>query len=108
MKKKGIKVDELYAYITKFMTPEEALKKLLVSSLVNYDKLKFASPEESIHPEILIAFASFDLGWNIAVEKSVADKPDNEIQVRGLCIGTQEYLDSIFPQNSNSDEEKRD
>lgn len=96
MEQKGMKVDELYAHITKFMTAEEALKKLLASSLLNYEKLKFSTPEESIHPEILIAFASFDLGWNIAVEKSVADSPDPNAKVRGLCVGTQEYLDSIF------------
>ena len=35
--------------------------------------------------------AAMDAGWNIALEK---DAPDDE--VRGLTVGTQEYLDKIF------------
>jgi hypothetical protein len=79
---------ELYDYITSQMTAEEALKKLLESSLINYKKLKFNKGEE-IHPLILIASASMDMGWQIAVEK-------DQDEVRGVSVGTVEYMEQLF------------
>lgn len=79
---------ELYNYITSQMTAEEALKKLLESSLINYEKLKFNKGEE-IHPLILIANASMDMGWQIAVEK-------DQDEVRGVSVGTAEYMEQLF------------
>ena len=80
--------DELYDHITSQMTPEAALKKLLEANLLTYEKLKFNEGEE-VHPLILIASASMDMGWQIAVEQ------DNET-VRGVTVGTKEYMDMLF------------
>ena len=84
-------VQELYDYTTSQMSPGEALKKLLEGNILNYKKLKFNKGEE-IHPLILIADAAFDMGWDIAIEK---DKED----VRGVCVGTEEYMKTVFKGN---------
>lgn len=83
-----MKVKELYDHITKHMAPEEALMKLLEGSIVNYEKLKF-NEGEAIHPVVLISMCAFDLGWQLVVEP-------NEPKVRGMTIGTSEYMDGIF------------
>lgn len=83
---------EFKEYILKHMTAEEALEKLLAAPLLTYEKLKFPSKEESIHPQLLIAFAALDLGWQIAVEK-------REGEMRGIAVGTEEYLQSIYPKD---------
>ena len=84
-------VHQLYDYILKEMTPEQALMKLLKGPVMSYDKLKFAKGEE-VHPELIITMAAFDLGWDLAIEKS---ENENDV-VRGMAIGTKEYLESIF------------
>jgi hypothetical protein len=84
---------ELYDYITSYMTPEEALLKLLGSSTLQYEKLKFEEGKE-VHPIIIIANAAFDLGWVLAIEK------EEQGDVRGLSLGTHEYLDSLFKNSS--------
>lgn len=78
---------ELKDYILKHMTAEEALEKLLISTLVTYNKLKFPEGSEPVHPEILIAMAALDLGWGIAVETKETSET-----VRGLILGTDEYM----------------
>jgi hypothetical protein len=88
IKYRKMKLEELYEHIVKNMSPEEALKKLLSSSLRNYEKLKFKEGEE-IHPEILITMAAMDLGWNIAVESK-------QETVRGFVVGTEDYIQEIF------------
>lgn len=88
-KKTKITVDDLYDHIVKYLTPEEALKKLLVGSILNYEKLKFDGKENSVHPEIIIVMAAADLGWQMAIEK------DAEV-VRGMCVGTEDYMTKIF------------
>ncbi len=87
---------DFYAYITKFMTPEQALMKMLEGSLIQYDKLKFTSQQEAVHPEIIIAMAAMDLGWSFALEKKEGTEP-----VRGMTIGTMEYLDTVFPKKED-------
>ncbi len=82
--------EEFYKYITNKMTPEQALKKLLEGSVIEYEKLKFENGKE-IHPIILITMATMDLGWNIVIERS----ENNEDEVRGLIVGTPEYIDSL-------------
>lgn len=84
----GITVGALKEHILKFMTADEALEKLLASTILKYEKLKFQNKEDAVHPEIIIALAAMDLGWMIAVEKS--DKHPN---VRGLIVGTEEYFE---------------
>ena len=82
-------VNELYDHIIIYMTPEEALKKFLSGSLIQYEKLKFDSQEQAVHPLFIITAAAMDLGWNLAVEKRDGD-------VRGLAVGTEEYLNSLI------------
>jgi hypothetical protein len=87
--------NELYDYIIQHMTAEQALKKLLESSLLNYQKLKFNEGEE-IHPIILITMAAMDLNWQLAVK----NKDDEDIQ--GISVGTEEYLKELFNEKANS------
>lgn len=82
-------VQELFDYITTKMTPEEALKKMLQAGIGNYKKLKFNKGEE-IHPVILISMATMDLGWDFLIENEEKSK-----DVRGMIIGTKEYMDSL-------------
>lgn len=84
-----MKIKELYNYIISQMTPEEALMKLLESSLITYDKLKFPVSGEEIHPLIIITMASMDMGWQIAVENA-----DGE--VRGLSVGTEDFMKDLY------------
>jgi hypothetical protein len=83
-----MKVSELKEHILKHMTADEALEKLLQSSVMRYEKLKFDKGEE-VHPLLIITFAALDLGWQLAIER------DNE-EVRGLAVGSEEYLNNLF------------
>jgi hypothetical protein len=85
-------VQELYNYITAKMTPEEALMKLLEASIVNYEKLKFNAGEE-LHPEMLIAMAAMDRGWNLAIPAPENEGSDEEVQ--GMIVGTSAYVDEL-------------
>lgn len=82
---KSITVDEFYEFILGKMSAEQALKLLLSSSIVSYEKLKFVDDTRAVHPIMIIAFAAMDLGWNFAIEK-------NQENVRGMVIGTEEYF----------------
>ena len=84
-----MKSKELYDHIVKHLTPEEALMKLLEGSLIQYEKLKFDSQEKAVHPVLIMSMAAMDMGWQMAIEKG-------EGNVRGMAVGTQEYLDVIF------------
>ena len=84
-----MKLQDLYDHIVKHITPEDALKKLLESSLLEYEKLKFDEKGKEVHPVIIISMATMDLGWDFAIEK----KSKN---IEGMTIGTEEYLDRIF------------
>ena len=92
MEEKKISVNDLYNHIIKFMTPEVALKKLLSSSLIQYEKLKFDNDGQPVHPLIIISMASMDLGWGFVVTE--------EPEVQGLVVGTQEYIGRIFPKEN--------
>jgi len=75
---------ELVNYITSKMSAKQALLKLMESSLVQYENLKFDKSKE-VHPIIIISMASLDLGWNMIVVES-------EDEIEGLLIGTDEYI----------------
>lgn len=79
---------ELYEHITKEMTPEQALKMLLESSMLSYEKLKFDKGKE-VHPIIIISMAVMELGWSFIVE-------NDQEHIEGLIVGTQEYVDRQF------------
>lgn len=89
-----MKVSEFKEYILKHMTADEALTKLLESSLVSYEKLKFDSTDKAVHPLLIISMAAMDMGWIMAIEK-------DEQEVRGIAVGTKEYMDSLFPPTTN-------
>ena len=82
-------VKQFYDYITQHMTPEQALMKLLEGSLIQYEKLKFDDQSKAVHPVLLISMAAMDMGWHLAVETNVDE-------VRGLTVGTEEYMKTIF------------
>lgn len=90
-KSSGITVDQFYNYILKYMTAEEALKKLLESSLLSYERLKFQDGEK-VHPMLIIAMAAMDMDWQLAIETK-----GEEDDVRGMCVGTEEYINKLFP-----------
>jgi len=87
-------VKEFYDYITKQMTPEEALMRLLESSVIEYEKLKFDDQSKAVHPVLVMTMAAMDMGWNFCIETAPADAP-----VRGMVVGTEEYIETIFPKD---------
>lgn len=89
---KEMTVQELYDYIITQMTPETALKKMLESSLIKYEKLKFNEGDE-IHPVILIAMCGLELGWSFLLPKN--SKNDNS-EIDGVIMGTEEFLKKTF------------
>jgi len=90
---------EFYDHITKHMTAEEALLKLLEGQVMEYEKLKFSQDEKAVHPVLLIAMAALDMGWNLAIPDH-KDDPDAEMQ--GLAVGTQEYLDNLLKDDKSN------
>jgi hypothetical protein len=92
-------VKELYDHITKHMTAEQALMKMLEGTVIEYQKLKFSEEGKEIHPEMLIVMAVLDRGWNMAIPQQ---KDDEEL--KGMIVGTQEYIDDIL--NKKEDNEK--
>lgn len=82
---------QFYDYITKRLTPEQALMKLLEGSLIKYEKLKF-DEENFVHPVFIIAMASMDMGWDICFESDYED-------IRGLTVGTKEYIQETIKNN---------
>ena len=87
---------EFFDHITSHMSAEDALLKLLEGHLLTYEKLKFQEGEE-IHPIMLISMAAIDMGWSMAIPEGKEDE-----EVYGMVVGTQEYLDEIFPDNNES------
>ena len=85
-----MKVKELYDHITKNMTAEQALMRLLEGTVLEYEHLKFSEQGKEIHPIILVSMVALDLGWDIAISD------DEEEDIKGIVIGTDEYIDSIF------------
>jgi hypothetical protein len=85
-------VKELYDYITSKMTPEEALIKLLEGANSQYEKLKFDAEGVPVHPLLVATMAAMDMGWDIAV------KGEEDNDVIGLVMGTEEYMKEIFPE----------
>ena len=86
-------VKEFYDYITKHMTAEQALMKLLEGQVMEYEKLKFSQEEYAIHPLLLIAMAAQDMGWNIAIPEP---KDDPDADVIGIMCGTEEYMKTML------------
>lgn len=90
--------EEFYNYITQHMTADEALKKLLAAPLLQFQELKALkagniNEEEFVNPIFIIAAACADIGWHIVVE---TDQPT----VRGLFIGTDEYIEKYHPKKN--------
>lgn len=87
--------EDFYNHILKHLTAEEALRRLLATPLLQYKNLKALkawniNEEEFVNPIFIIAAACADMGWHIGVE---TDHPT----VRGLLIGTDEYVKQYHP-----------
>lgn len=91
---------ELRDYMTKHIPAEEALLRLLEGSLIEYQKLKFSDEGKEIHPIILISMAAMEMGWHFAVEQ-------NQKDIRGLVVGTEEYMKTIFKHEQDTQENKK-
>ena len=89
-------ITELYKHITKHMSAEDALMRLLEGHVITYEKLKFNEGDE-IHPIMLISMAAFEMGWQLAIPESGESDEDDE--VIGLTVGTEKYLEDQFPSN---------
>lgn len=85
-----LSITELYDHITKHMSPEDALMRLLEGHARTYEHLKFNEGEE-IHPLMLISMAALEMGWVLAIPDG---KDDEEIQ--GITVGTEEYVTDIL------------
>lgn len=83
-------VQETFDHITKHMTAEQALMKLLEGHIRTYERLKFNEGEE-LHPLMVVSMAALDMGWDIAIPNG---KDDEEIQ--GMAMGTPEYFEELF------------
>lgn len=83
-----MKVKELYDNITKYMTAEQALMKLLEGQVMSYENLKF-DDGKTIHPLHLITMAAMELGWGLVISSV------DEENVDGLVVGTEKYIDSV-------------
>lgn len=85
---------ELFDYITKQMTAEQALLILISDTLETYDSLKKAKPldeNNAVHPLYIVAAAAQDMGWGLILEK-LEDSAD----IRGISIGTEEYFNALL------------
>jgi hypothetical protein len=83
-------IQETFDQITKHMTAEQALMKLLEGHVRTYEHLKFNEGEE-IHPLILITMAATDMGWDLAIPNT-----DDDEEIQGVAIGTPEYFEELF------------
>jgi len=90
-------IKKFYDHITKYMTAEEALIKLLEGNLRTYEHLKFEE-DEVIHPIMVVSMAALDMGWGLAIP----DASDDE-EIKGMVIGDEEYMDEVL---DSSDEER--
>ncbi len=93
--------EELYNHIIKHMTPEEALKKLLHSSLRTYENLKFKDGDDPVHPIMIMTMAALDMGWMLAVETNPTN-PNADME--GIVLGTQEYMDRLLKPETNQND----
>jgi hypothetical protein len=86
-----VTVQDLYDHIVKHMTPEDALKKLLVSSLLTYEKLKFPEGTEPVHPLFILTAAALDMDWQLAIPQGEGFE-----KVIGMTVGTKEYMNRVY------------
>ena len=93
-------VKEFKDYILKHMTAEEALERLLATEVAHYEKLKLEKGEnpDTLSPMYMLAMAAMDCGWDIAVEKR------EDGMLRGLSVGTPDYLKDMLKQKEDDNE----
>jgi len=85
-------VKETFDHITKHMTAEQALMKLLEGHIRTYERLKFNEGEE-LHPVMLVSLAAMEMDWDIAIPDN---KGDEDMELIGMAIGTPEYFEELF------------
>lgn len=84
-----MKVQELYDHIVQHMTPEDALKRLLATSVEVVENANLEDPNSRHSPYFTIVACATQLGWGFAIESDAET-------LQGLVIGTPEYINSIF------------
>lgn len=89
-------VKEFKEYILTQMTADEALERLLATTVQQFENLKAninveGQNHESASPYLIIINAAMDLGWDFATES-----PGVSPKVRGIIVGTPEYLDNVL------------
>lgn len=91
-----VSVEKFYDFITSKMSAEKALKLLLASSTITYNKLRFPDGDQQsqVHPLLVMAMAAMDMGWNFIVK-------EGDEKVQGLVTGTDEYCDNVSFKNNN-------
>ena len=95
-------IQELYDHITKHMSAEDALMRLLEGHVITYEKLKFNEGEE-IHPLMLISMSAFEMGWSLAIPEGGEDD-----DVIGMAVGTEEYLEDLFGEDDDDNPDKEE
>lgn len=95
----GLTPDELYDFIVQHMTPEQALRRLLQTTVDQYEELKGIKTNNGVgSPLFILAAAALEMGWQISIEKGKDDS-----FVEGLVLGTPEYLDRTLPKDEVSE-----
>lgn len=94
----AITIGEFYNHITKHMSAEEALKLLLSSSLVTYEKLKFDKDDMPVHPLFIMSMAALDLGWGM-----IFSRPEDGESIEGISFGNSNYLNQLFQEVKDGD-----
>lgn len=91
-------VQELYDHITKYLTPEQALLKILEGQVRTYENFRvsnFSFEEgEAVPPIVLVIMAAQEMEWNVCIPNASDDD-----EIRGMIIGTQEYVDDKLDKN---------
>jgi len=90
-------VQETFDHITKYMTAEQALMKLLEGHIRTYERLKFNEGEE-LHPVMLVSLAAMEMNWDIAVPDNNGDE---DMELIGMAIGSPEYMQQLFGDDCN-------
>lgn len=89
--------EEMYDYILTQMTAEEALRSLLRADVLAAGKMQYDMRDieipDGMRPFSLIVLAAKMLGWDFALE-------EGEENMRGISIGTKEYLEELFKNRS--------
>lgn len=84
--------EELYNQITKELSPEAALKLLILTHIDQYNELKCNS-EDGGSPIMIIFAAAAELGWSVKIKE--------EEYVNGLICGNEDFMQRAMITDQN-------